>query len=114
MDGDQIETNYSGQVLNELIMKIRDLEEKQGILKDRLLLLGRNIIEIKEKNIQNNLEIKKEMQILRQNTEKMISFIESLSGEISKFAKKEDVEILVKQAKMFQPLDFVRKSDLNK
>jgi len=114
MDGDQIEYNYSGQAFNELIMKIRDLEEKQGILKDRLLLLGRNVIEIKEKNIQDNLEIKKEMQSLKQNTEKMISFIENLSGEISKFAKKEDLEILTKQAKMFQPLEFVRKSEITK
>jgi len=40
--------------------------------------------------------------------------LESLSGEFSKFAKKEDLEILTKQAKMFQPLDFVRRKDLEK
>ena len=35
--------------------------------------------------------------------ERMINFLETASSEFSKFAKKEDLEILSKQAKMFQP-----------
>ena len=50
-----------------------------------------------------NLEIKKEMEILKTSTERLVSFLETASGEFSKFARKEDVEILAKQAKMFQP-----------
>ena len=30
------------------------------------------------------------------------------SNEFSKFARKEDLDILAKQAKMFQPLEFVK------
>ena len=37
--------------------------------------------------------------------ERLISFLETASSEFSKFAKKEDLEILSKQAKMFQPLN---------
>jgi hypothetical protein len=44
----------------------------------------------------------------------MKSFTETLSGELSKFARKDDLEILSKQAKMFQPLEFVRKNELEK
>ena len=83
--------------------KIHDMEEKQRILKDRLLLIGQNLIETKEETNEKILEIKKEMQILRQNMERMISFIETASSEFSKFARKEDLQILAKQAKMFQP-----------
>jgi citrate synthase len=93
---------------------IRDLEERQRILKDRLLLIGQNLIEFKENNEEELLEIKKDLEILKNSTEKMRSFLESLSGEISKLAKKEDLEILKKQAKMFQPLEFVKKSELEK
>lgn len=91
---------------------IRDLEERQRILKDRLLLIGQNLIEFKENNEEELLEIKKDLEILKNSTDKMRSFLESLSGEISKLAKKEDLEILKKQAKMFQPLEFVKKSNL--
>lgn len=106
--------NSSGVEFREVNIKIRDLEEKQRILKDRLLLIGQNLIEIKEKSNQNISEIKKDIEILKQNIERAISFLEMASGEFSKFARKEDLEILSKQAKMFQPLEFVRKRDLEK
>jgi len=104
--------DYNGQFSGETNTKIRDLEEKQRILKDRLLLIGQNLIEFKEKNDQHILEIKKNIEILKQNIERIMSFLETASREFSKFARKEDLEILSKQAKMFQPLEFVRKSDL--
>ena len=42
-------------------MQVRDLEEKQRILKDRLLLIGQNLIDVREKNNEAVLEIKKEI-----------------------------------------------------
>ena len=92
----------------------RDLEEKQRLLKDRLLLIGQNLIEFREKNEIEILELKKEINLMRTDIEKIKDFLETISGEISKFAKKEDVEILAKQAKMFQPLEFVRKSKIHR
>ena len=101
-------TNFLG----EMNVKIRDIEEKQRILKDRLLLIGQNLIETKEKNNQKILEIKKEIETIKQNMERTKLFLEAASNEFSKFARKEDLEILSKQAKMFQPLEFVRRSEL--
>ena len=108
------EINYPGQTLGRTDTKIRNLEEKQRILKDRLLLIGQNLIENREKNNQDVLEIKKEIEIIKQNIKRMILFLETASNEFSKFARKEDLEILSKQAKIFQPLEFVRKKDLEK
>lgn len=103
--------DYAGQFLGEINTRIRDLEEKQRILKDRLLLIGKNLLEIKEKTDDNILEIKKEIEIIKQFAERTKSFLETASSEFSKFARKEDLEILAKQAKMFQPLDFAKKSE---
>jgi len=100
---DEQVTDYAGQIFGEMNTKLSDLEEKQRILKDRILLIGQNLIDIKEKNDGKILEIKKDMEILKQKVERMNSFIETLSSEFSKFAKKEDLEILAKQARMFQP-----------
>jgi len=105
------QTNYPGQSFGETNAKIKDLEEKQRILKDRLLLIGQNLIEIKEETNQKILEIKKNIDIIKQGMERTISFLETASSEFSKFARKEDLEILSKQAKMFQPLKLVRKKD---
>jgi len=106
-------SNY-GEQLGDVNTKLRDLEERNRILKDRLLLIGQNLIEIKEKTTEEILEIKKENEIMKRNIERLISFLETASTEFSKFARKEDLEILSKQAKMFQPLEFVRKKDLKK
>lgn len=92
----------------------RDLEESQRNLKDKLTLTGQNLISFKEKYEEDVLELKKDIEILKNSLSRVTSFIETLSGEISKFAKKEDLDILTKQAKMFQPMEFVKKSDLEK
>lgn len=108
------EENQEANYYQDQGVTIRDLEERQRILKDRLLLIGQNLIEIKEKNEKSILEVKKDLESLKENVERIKSFIETLSGEFSSLARKEDLEILTKQAKMFQPMDFVRKEDLEK
>jgi hypothetical protein len=92
---------------------LRDLEEKQRIMKDRILLIGKNLIEIREKNNKDILEIRKELEILKNDMNRMINFLKTASSEFSKFARKEDLEILAKQAKMFQPLELITKKELN-
>jgi len=84
-------------------IKIRGLEEKQRMIKDRLMLVGQNLIDTKEKNRESIIEIKKELEIIKQNMQRLISFLETASSEFQNFARKEDLDILVKQAKMFQP-----------
>ncbi|MBU2104182.1 MAG: hypothetical protein KKF67_00185 [Nanoarchaeota archaeon] len=110
---EEVQQNYS-QIFGDVTTKVRDLEEKQKILKDRLLLIGENLIEVKEETNKKILDIKKDLEIIKRNMERLILFLETASGEFSKFARKEDLDILIKQAKMFQPLEFVRKSELKK
>jgi hypothetical protein len=101
--------DYSGQIMGDFNSKIRDMEEKQRIMKDRLLLIGQNLVEIKEISNQKILELKKDVETIKQTIERMSSFLETVSVEFSKFAKKEDLEILIKQAKMFQPLESMKR-----
>lgn len=90
---------------NDVNSRIRGLEERQRMLKDRLLLIGQNLIESREEHKAEILELRKSMEIMNRSVSRLISFIESASQEFGKFAKKEDLEILSKQARMFQPLN---------
>lgn len=105
------EVNYAEQSSEDFVFKIRDLEEKQRILKDRVLLIGQNLIETKEKTAENILEIKKDLEKIKDGVEKMKMFIESISTEFPKFARKDDLNILIKQAKMFQPLKYLKEAE---
>jgi hypothetical protein len=98
------EEGYQDQGFLDINSKTRDLEEKQRIQKDRLRLLEKNLIDLKEKTQKENLSLKKDIEIIKQTLEQLTSFLETASIELQKFARKEDLELLTKQAKMFQPL----------
>ena len=89
------QTNPLGgaQYSNDSFIKIRNLEEKQRMLKDRLLLIGENLIDMREKNREEILGMKKDFEMMKRNVERLVDFLETASGEFSKFAKKEDLEI---------------------
>lgn len=106
--------NEGSEFLWEINTKIRDLEEKQRMIKDRLLLIGQNLVEIKEKVNSEVIGLKKDVESMKRNMERLTSFLETASQEFSKFARREDLEILQKQARMFQPLDPAKKRYLKK
>ncbi len=91
-----------------------DLEERQRIIKDRLILIGQNLIDFRDKYEEEILGLKRDTELLKKNVERIKDFMETISSEFQKFAKKDDLEILKKQAKMFQPLEFATKADLEK
>jgi len=103
------EMSYQDTVFGEANIKIRDLDEKQRILKNRILLIGQNMIETKEQNQEKILELIKDVETLKRSLEGIKDFLETISNEFSKFATIDDLEILKKQAKMFQPLKLVKK-----
>ena len=105
MDGQDEGYNY----IADINARIKDLEEKQKALKDRIMLLGDNLMELKENSSAKILEIKKDLELIKQNMDRTVAFIETASKEFSKYAKKEDLDILAKQARMFQPLELLRK-----
>jgi len=105
-EGDE---NYN--YLNDINVRIKDIDEKQKALKERVLLIGENLVELKENTEARILEIKKDLELLKQNAERMVAFLETASKEFSKYARKEDLEILSKQARMFQPLELIKKKD---
>ena len=105
------EVNYAEQYSEETNLKIRDLKEKQRILKDRILLIGQNLIDVKEKTSETTLKMKKDLQEMKDGIEKMKTFMENISKEFPKFARKDDLEILAKQLKMFQPLRYLKEQN---
>lgn len=98
----------------ELALKLRDLEESNRLMKERILLIGQNLIESQEHNRKEILDIKKTLYILESDAKRIKSVIESLSEEISKSARKEELAILNRQYKMFEPLEYIRIQDLDK
>ena len=96
--------DYSGQqFFFDMASRLRDLEEKHSLLKDRILLIGETLIREREKSFSEIQEFKKELIILKEENAKMRDFIQKIAEHLSTTAKKSDFEILQRQ------LDIIRK-----
>lgn len=99
-------------LLSELNTKLRDLDEKQRLLKERVLLIGQNLVDGKENSEKEIANMKVDIQDIKLNMEKIKGGILRMSEELDKKARKSELELLQKQAKMFQPLEFARIEDV--
>ncbi len=95
--------NSQNSYAPDINLKIRDLEEKQRMLKNQFLLIGKNLIEMKDKSSKEITEIRKDIETIKDSMDRLTSFLDTASEEFPKFARKEDMEILAKQIRMFQP-----------
>ena len=83
--------------------KLRDLEEKQNLLKERILLIGQNLVEDRGSTLEEVQELKKTVLKLGEETLRIKELIKNISEQISEFARKEELMILQRQFDMFKP-----------
>ena len=104
-----------GQVqflLADFNTRLRDIDERNRLIRERVLLLGKNLIssrqdvedELKE-NKKDNIEIKADLEKLKKTSS-------SLLTEFNKFVKREEIVLVERMLKDFQPLEFMRKKDV--
>jgi hypothetical protein len=82
--------------------RLRDLEEKQNLLKDRILLIGNSFVDERDKTFSHLQELKKEVMSMKDDLVKMKSFIQRMSEQIDGLARKEDLMILQRQFDLFR------------
>ena len=91
------------QYFSDVITRLRDLEEKQRLLKDRTLLIGQNLVEDRESTFDEMQEMKKTLLQLKEENLRMKEFIQRLAEQTSTLARKEELMILQRQFDMFKP-----------
>ena len=96
--------DYASSYLGETNTKLNDIEERQRLLKERLILVGQNLIETKEVLGKDVLDIKVLLEGMKQDLKRVKDAVLRLSEEMDKRARKSEVDLLTKQMKMFQPL----------
>lgn len=79
------------------VTKIRDLEEKQRLLKDRLILFGNSLIEIREKSYKEIQELKKNLFQLKEEYSRTKEFIQRIAERADESARKEELLIIQRQ-----------------
>lgn len=107
-------SNPINTILTEFGIRLNELEEKQRLLKDRILLVGNNLISTKESYEKQFLEIKIQLKQFDSEIKSMKQLNERITSELMNFARKPELDILKRQFKMFEPLEFARISDIRR
>ena len=76
---------------------IQDIEERQKLTRERVLMMGKNLIDEKEKVISELKELKKEMIIIKEENNKMKEILSNLTRQINKTVRKEELMTLQRQ-----------------
>jgi len=106
--------DYITPLLSEFNTKLQDMEEKQRLLKDRVLLIGENLVLSREENQKEITELKINSEKMLRDIERMKETLSRIAEELDSKARFQELEILKKQAKIFQPLEFARISDIRR
>jgi len=107
-----IQQDPVNSLLGEFGTRLNEIEEKQRLLKDRILLIGQNLISTKEDYEKDKLEIKKQLNKIESELKSIKQLNERIINEIGNFARKQELEILERQAQMFDPLNLARIKDV--
>ena len=81
-------SDYTAPLLSEFNTKLRDIEEKQRLLKERVLLIGQNLIEIKEETDKEITTLKINTEEIKQDLKKIKYTLIRLTEEVEKWIKK--------------------------
>jgi len=96
----------------DISTKLKDIDEKNNMLKERLLLLNQTFLRQEDRKTKELLFIKEEINNLRLEIEKLKEGVQHIISESEGFARKEELKLIEKYAKMFEPVRYVRPEDV--
>lgn len=85
-------------------LKIRDLEDRQRLIKDKLNLLSTNFIELKNTLEKEVTDLKISTDSIKYEIAKIKDLIIRISEELDNRAKRSELELVAKQLKIMKPL----------
>ena len=100
------------QLVNEIANRLRILESKQGLLSEKMLVMNQNMVEEYKKTLKEIKAIDADFKAVKMDLENVKNIVRHFSEEASKFAKQNDVKVLEKYIKLWDPLKFVTEKEV--
>jgi hypothetical protein len=99
-------------LVSDFNTRLNDLEERNKIVRERVLLLGQNLISIKEDSDKGIEGLRRQVTIMQKDIEKLKLLNQNIVSEMNRFVNKDEVLIIERMLRDFQPLQFVRMKDV--
>lgn len=99
-------------LLSDFSTRLKDTDERNKLIRERVLLLGKNLISSRQ-DIEDELKILKQENIkIKQDIDKLKKTSNSILTEFGKFVKRGELTAIERMLRDFQPLEFMRKKDV--
>ena len=93
---------YAAQNNFDAAALLRDLEEQQHLLKERTLLIGRSLIQEREKMFNEIQTLKKTLLVMQEEQKRARELIQRIAEQLSLTVRKEELLILQRQFDLFR------------
>jgi len=101
-------------VLTEFSTRIRDLEDRHNMLKEKALLLGQSFLKQEEELRKDLAMMRDEMKEMRLDMDRAKEAITHIIQESENFARREELRSLDKYIKIWEPLKFVKAQEVQR
>jgi len=102
------------EILTDLNTKIRDLDEKNSLLNEKTLLLGQTFLKQEDHIMKEMAILKDELRELRNDFDRLKEGVNHIIHESENFARKEDLKVLDRYMKIWEPLKFVKEDEVKR
>jgi hypothetical protein len=92
----------SQQAFTDVGTRLRDFEEKQRLLKDRILLIGQSVIENRESNFSEIQAMKRDLIKLKEESLRMRELLQRITEQLENVARKDELMIIQRQFDLFR------------
>jgi len=106
--------NTIAALLNDFSTKIRDLEERHNLLKEKVLLLGQSFLKDGDRVNKELALMKSDIRDVKTEMERIKDGIQHIMAETADFARKEELALVEKYMKIWEPLKFVKEDDVER
>ena len=106
------EVSALSSFLSDLTTRINEVQERTRILTERISILNTTMLKQQEKQDKEKSAVKQDIEGLKHEIERLKIVAEHVIDESSEFARKQELEILEKQVKIFEPLKYTTKQDV--
>ena len=109
---DPYDVNAISALLAEFSTRLNDMEERQRLLKERVLMLSRTLLKQGDKIGKEFSLIKEDLKLVTDSLDKMKDAINHIVSESTEFARREELKVIEKYMKLWEPLRYARIEDV--
>ncbi len=97
-----MEEYSSQQLFTDIGTRIRDLEDKQKLIRERVLLLGGTLVDERDRNFTEIQEMKKTVIKIKEEQQRIKELLQRILEQLDSSARKEELMILQRQFDLFR------------